>query len=81
MRQSQIFFLTLITAVPILHGCNFDLGNKERQCSEAAIALATATEKVNLEFVKGDAKNESTYSAWKHAYWESLKWHDYACQK
>ena len=81
MRQNPILLLTLIVVFVILHGCNYDSGNKERQCSEAAVALATATEKVNVEFEKGSAKNQSTYLAWKHAYGESLKWHDRACQK
>ena len=81
MRQSQILLLTLSIAAPILHGCNYHFDTKERQCAEAAIALATATGNLNVEFEKGDTKNQSTYSAWKHAYWESLKWHDRACQK
>lgn len=81
MMQSQILLLTLTIAAPILHGCTYAFDNKERQCAEAAIALATATKEVNVEFEKGDTKNKSTYSAWKHAYYESLKWHDRVCQK
>jgi alpha-D-ribose 1-methylphosphonate 5-triphosphate synthase subunit PhnG len=78
--RASITQITLVVMIPLLNGCNF-FNSSEKECAEAAIAVANTTEKVNSEFAKGSAKNQSNYSAWTHAYYQSLKWHDLVCKK